>query len=112
KGTFFTLREAARQVQDGGRIVAISTGGTKLFMAGGAAYLGSKGACEQFVRTLGYELAERQVTVNAVFPGFSASDLLTDEFRGLFGRARSWLGDWAECPGGWRSSVIRGELGG
>jgi 3-oxoacyl-[acyl-carrier protein] reductase len=81
RGTFFTLREAARQVQDGGRIVAISTGGTKLFMVGGGAYLGSKGAVEQFVRTLAYELAERQITVNAVSPGFTETDMLPDKFR-------------------------------
>ena len=42
RGAFFTLREAARQVQDGGRIVAISTGGTKLFIAGAAVYLGRR----------------------------------------------------------------------
>ncbi len=41
--------------------MAISTGGTKLFMPGGAAYLGSKGAAEQFVRTLAYELAAQRL---------------------------------------------------
>ncbi len=81
RGAFFTLREAARQVQDGGRIVAISTGGTKLFIAGAAAYLGSKGALEQFVRTLAYELAQRQITVNAVSPGYTETDMLPDQFR-------------------------------
>ena len=44
KGTFFTLQEEARKIQDGGRIVAISSGGTKLFMPGAAAYLRSMGA--------------------------------------------------------------------
>ena len=81
RGAFFTLREAARQVQDGGRIVAISTGGTRLFMPGAAAYLGSKGAVEQFVRSLSYELAQRQITVNAVSPGFTETDMLPDRFR-------------------------------
>jgi 3-oxoacyl-[acyl-carrier protein] reductase len=61
--------------------VAISTGGTKLFMAGGAVYLGSKGAVEQFVRTLAYELAQRQITVNAVSPGFTETDMLPGQFR-------------------------------
>jgi 3-oxoacyl-[acyl-carrier protein] reductase len=81
KGTFFTLREAARKLQDGGRIVAISTGGTKLFMPGGAAYLGSKGAVEQFVRTLAYEVGERGITVNAVSPGFTETDMFPEQFR-------------------------------
>jgi 3-oxoacyl-[acyl-carrier protein] reductase len=81
KGTFFTLREAARQLQDGGRIVVISTGGTKLFMPGVAAYLGSKGAVEQFARTLAYELAPRGITVNVVSPGYTETDMLPDAFR-------------------------------
>jgi 3-oxoacyl-[acyl-carrier protein] reductase len=81
KGTFFTLREAARKLQNGGRIVAISTGGTKLFMPGGAAYLGSKGAVEQFVRTLAYEVGDRGITVNAVSPGFTETDMLPEQFR-------------------------------
>ena len=126
RGAFFTLREAARR---GGRIVAISTGGTKLFMAGAAAYLGSKGAVEQFVRTLAYELAERQITVNAVSPGYTETDMLPDQFRDfaaasspfkrvgtaqevadvvafLAGPEAGW-GDGTDCPGWWRSSVIR-----
>ena len=83
KGTFFTLREAARKIQNGGRIVAISTGGTKLFMPGGAAYLGSKGAVEQFVRSLSYELGSRNITVNVVSPGYTETDMLQDKFRGI-----------------------------
>src|SRR2546422_3913598 len=62
KGTFFTLREAARQVQDGGRIVAISTGGTKLFMAGGGGVFGSKGAGQEIFPPLPYEQAQRPIT--------------------------------------------------
>ena len=81
KGTFFTLREAARKIQDGGRIIAVSTGGTKLFMPGAAAYLGSKGAVEQFVRSLAYELGPRSITVNAVSPGYTETDMLPDKFR-------------------------------
>lgn len=81
KGVFFTLREAARKLKDGGRIVAISTGGTKLFMPGAAAYLGSKGAVEQFVRSLAYELGPRSITVNAVSPGYTETDMLPDAFR-------------------------------
>ena len=84
KGAFFTLQEAARRISDGGRIVTISTGGTKLRFAGAAAYLGTKAALEQFTKTLATELGPRAVTVNAVSPGFTETDMLTkEEFRQL-----------------------------
>ena len=52
KGVFFTLQEATRRLRDGGRIVAVSTGGTKMPFTNVSLYLGSKGAVEQFVRSL------------------------------------------------------------
>jgi 3-oxoacyl-[acyl-carrier protein] reductase len=76
KGVFFTLQEAARQVRDGGRIMVVSTGGTRMLMTGTGLYLGSKGAVEQFVRVLSRELGPRNITVNAVSPGFTDTDLL------------------------------------
>jgi 3-oxoacyl-[acyl-carrier protein] reductase len=79
KGVFFTLREAARRVKDGGRIVAVSSGGTKMQFADAALYLGSKGAIEQFVRSLSRELGPRFVTVNVLSPGFTETDMLPDD---------------------------------
>ena len=76
KGVFFTLQEAARRVRDGGHIVVISTGGTRMFFSETSLYLGSKGAAEQFVRVLSRELGPRNITVNAVSPGFTDTDLL------------------------------------
>jgi 3-oxoacyl-[acyl-carrier protein] reductase len=43
--------------------------------------LGSKGAVEQFVRSLSKELGARNITVDSVSPGFTNTELLTDEFR-------------------------------
>ncbi|MER9326140.1 SDR family oxidoreductase [Mesorhizobium sp. M0152] len=83
KGTFFTLQEAARRVRDGGRIIAVSTGGTKMFFTQTALYLGSKGAVEQFVRVLSRELGPRGITVNALSPGFTDTDLLPDRDRAV-----------------------------
>ncbi|MCP9232195.1 SDR family oxidoreductase [Mesorhizobium sp. LMG 17147] len=83
KGTFFTLQEAARRVRDGGRIIAVSTGGTKMFFTQTALYLGSKGAVEQFVRILSRELGPRAVTVNALSPGFTDTDLLPERDRAV-----------------------------
>lgn len=79
KGVFLTLREAARRVNEGGRIVAVSTGGTKLHFADASLYLGSKGAIEQFVRSLSRELGPRFVTVNVLSPGFTETDMLPDD---------------------------------
>ncbi|TRD00884.1 SDR family oxidoreductase [Mesorhizobium sp. WSM4303] len=83
KGTFFTLQEAALRVRDGGRIIAVSTGGTKMFFTQTALYLGSKGAVEQFVRVLSRELGPRGITVNALSPGFTDTDLLPERDRAV-----------------------------
>jgi 3-oxoacyl-[acyl-carrier protein] reductase len=83
KGTFFTLREAARRVRDGGRIIAVSTGGTQMLLPDTSLYLGSKGAVEQFVRVLAQEIGPRGITVNALSPGFTDTDLLPDRDRDL-----------------------------
>ena len=81
KGVFFTLKEAARRLKDGGRIVVTSTGGTKMFFPGMSLYLGSKGAVEQFVRALAWELGARGITVNAVSPGPTETDMMQDRNR-------------------------------
>jgi len=81
KGVFFVLKEAARRLRDGGRIIVTSTGGTKLFFPGQSLYLGSKGAVEQFVRCLAWELGSRHITVNAVSPGPTETDMMQDRYR-------------------------------
>ena len=81
KGVFFTLQEAAHRVGDGGRIVVISTGGTKMHFANGSLYLGSKGAIEQFARSLSVELGPRNITVNVLSPGFTDTDMLPEQYR-------------------------------
>jgi 3-oxoacyl-[acyl-carrier protein] reductase len=81
KGVFFTLQEAARRVRGRGRIVVVSTGGTKLHLANNSLYLGSKGAIEQFARSLSLELGPRNVTVNVLSPGFTDTDMLPEQYR-------------------------------
>ncbi|HEV8341004.1 MAG TPA: SDR family oxidoreductase [Candidatus Binatia bacterium] len=81
KGVFFTLQEAARRLRDGGRIVAVSTGGTKMPFANVSLYLGSKGAIEQFARGLSRELGSRNITVNVLSPGFTDTDMLPEQYR-------------------------------
>jgi 3-oxoacyl-[acyl-carrier protein] reductase len=81
KGVFFTLKEAARRLNDGGRIIVSSTGGTKMFFPDQSLYLGSKGAVEQFVRALSWELAAQGITVNTISPGPTDTDMMQDRYR-------------------------------
>jgi 3-oxoacyl-[acyl-carrier protein] reductase len=81
KSVFFTLKEAARRLRDGGRIIVSSTGGTRMFFPQQSLYLGSKGAVEQFVRALSWELGERGITVNAISPGPTETDMMQERYR-------------------------------
>jgi 3-oxoacyl-[acyl-carrier protein] reductase len=59
----------------------VSTGGTKLRFANNSLYLGSKGAIEQFARSLSVELGPRNVTVNVLSPGFTDTDMMPEHYR-------------------------------
>jgi 3-oxoacyl-[acyl-carrier protein] reductase len=75
KGSFNAMREAARRLRDGGRIVNFSTSvvGTKLETYG--VYTATKAAIETMTAILSKELRGRSITVNAVAPGPTATDL-------------------------------------
>jgi 3-oxoacyl-[acyl-carrier protein] reductase len=81
KGPYFAMQEAAHVLREGGRIVNISTDGTHLSFPGATAYLGSKGALEQYTKGLAQELALRGITVNTVSPGFTETGMMTEQFR-------------------------------
>jgi len=76
KSAFLTTRHAARTMNDDGRIINISTVNTRLPAAGIAAYAASKGAIEQLTKVAAIELGARGITVNAVCPGATDTDLL------------------------------------
>ena len=75
KGSFNAMREAAKRLRDGGRIVNFSTSvvGTKLETYG--VYAATKSAIETMTAILSKELRGRSITVNAVAPGPTATDL-------------------------------------
>jgi 3-oxoacyl-[acyl-carrier protein] reductase len=74
-GAFNVLAEAARQVADGGSIIALTTSMVRHAVPGGGPYTASKAAVEGLVRSLAKEIAPRRVRVNAVAPGPVDTDL-------------------------------------
>jgi 3-oxoacyl-[acyl-carrier protein] reductase len=74
KGTFLCLREAAKHMRSGGRIVNVSS--TCVFDAypGYAIYSAAKSAVEIFTRAFCKELKGRNITVNCVAPGATATE--------------------------------------
>ncbi|AHF93659.1 3-ketoacyl-ACP reductase [Opitutaceae bacterium TAV5] len=75
KGTFNTLRLAAKHLRAGGRIVNFSTSVVGLAPPGYAAYAATKSAVETLTRIFAKELRGRSISVNAVAPGPTATDL-------------------------------------
>jgi 3-oxoacyl-[acyl-carrier protein] reductase len=75
KGTFNTLREAARRLRDGGRIINFSSSVVRLLQPTYGVYAATKAAVEAMSSVLTKELRGRGITVNAVAPGPTATDL-------------------------------------
>jgi 3-oxoacyl-[acyl-carrier protein] reductase len=78
KGTFNTLREAARRLRDGGRIVNFSSSVVGLLQPTYGVYAGTKAAVEAMTSILAKELRGRNITVNAIAPGPTATKLFLD----------------------------------
>jgi 3-oxoacyl-[acyl-carrier protein] reductase len=78
KGSFNAMREAARRVRDGGRIVNLSTSVVGVNLEGYGVYAATKAAVETMTRILSKELRGRSITVNAIAPGPTATDLFLD----------------------------------
>jgi len=78
RGAFVVNREAARRVRDGGAIVNFSSSVVKLAQPTYAAYAASKAAVEAISLILARELRGRDITVNAVAPGPTATALFLD----------------------------------
>jgi 3-oxoacyl-[acyl-carrier protein] reductase len=74
-GVFRGMREAARRLRDGGRIVSFSSSVVGLYQPGYGVYAATKAAVEAMTHVLAKELGARGITVNAVAPGPVATDL-------------------------------------
>lgn len=78
KGTLNTLRQAARRLREGGRIVNFSTSVVGLKLENYGVYAATKAAVETLTGILAKELRGRDITVNAVAPGPTATDLFLE----------------------------------
>jgi NAD(P)-dependent dehydrogenase (short-subunit alcohol dehydrogenase family) len=74
KGTFFLTQELLKLINDGGRIVNISSGLTRFALPGYAAYAAMKGGVEVLTRYMAKELGARAIAVNTVAPGAIETD--------------------------------------
>ena len=74
KGVFFLTQKLLPLMNDGGRIINISTCVTRTVTQGSSAYASMKGAVEVLSRCLAQELAPRRIAVNVVAPSATATD--------------------------------------
>ena len=74
-GTFNGMREGAKRIRDGGRIISLSTSIIGNYLPTHGVYVATKAAVEGMTHVLAKELGPRQVTVNAVAPGPVGTEL-------------------------------------
>jgi 3-oxoacyl-[acyl-carrier protein] reductase len=75
RGTFNTLKQAAKRLRCGGRIVNLSSTAVALGLPIYAVFNASKAAVDALTKTLATEFRGRNITINAVAPGPTATDL-------------------------------------
>jgi 3-oxoacyl-[acyl-carrier protein] reductase len=78
KGVIYTLREAARRLGRGGRIINLSSSVVGFYQPTYAVYAATKAGVEAMTHVLAQELRGRNITVNAVAPGPTATALFLD----------------------------------
>lgn len=76
RGTFLCSREAVKHLQEGGRIINFASIVVPLAMPNQATYAATKAAIEALVRSQAKELAGRQITVNAIAPGATDTEMM------------------------------------
>jgi 3-oxoacyl-[acyl-carrier protein] reductase len=79
RGAFAVSQQAARRLRGGGAIINFSTTLTRRSIPGQAAYTASKAAVESLTLILARELRGRDITVNAVAPGPTATEMFLSD---------------------------------
>jgi 3-oxoacyl-[acyl-carrier protein] reductase len=92
KGTFNALREGAKRIRNDGRIVNFSTSLVGSLMPSHAIYAATKAAVETMTSIMAKELRGRNITVNAIAPGPTATDMF------LTGKSPELIQQMAKVP--------------
>jgi 3-oxoacyl-[acyl-carrier protein] reductase len=74
-GAFYSLREAAQRLREGGRIVSFSSSMVGMYQPAYAAYAASKAGVEAITHILSKELGPKRITVNVIAPGPTDTEL-------------------------------------
>ncbi|ENX22577.1 hypothetical protein F892_01819 [Acinetobacter vivianii] len=78
KGSLYTMREAAKRLTHGGKIINLSSSVVGLKLEGYGVYAASKAAIESLTAILAKELRGKNITVNAIAPGPTATELFLE----------------------------------
>jgi len=78
KGVFNGMREASKRLRSGGRIISFSSSVVGLYQPTYGVYAATKAGVEAMTQVLANEMRGRNITVNAVAPGPTATDLFLE----------------------------------
>jgi len=129
KAPFFMIQQALPHLRSGGRIIQLSSAVTRISLPAIPAYTMSKAAINALTLSLANQLGSRGITINAIAPGFVATDMnagmLQDEGGREFGANFSIFGRWgkpkdiadiaaflASPEGGWITGQVIDASGG
>lgn len=100
KTPFFVIRQALSRLKDDGRIINLSSAVTRISLPSIPAYSMSKAAINSLTLSLASSVAPRGITINAIQPGFVATDMnagmLGDPASYQFGANYSLFGRWGQ----------------
>ncbi len=82
-GSYYVTRAATPHIADGGRIIMISSVLGKFGVPGYSAYCTAKTGLIGFTRSLALELAPRKITVNAICPGWTDTEMARSGMRDI-----------------------------
>lgn len=100
KAPFFMIQQALPHLRKDGRIIQLSSAVTRISLPAIPAYSMSKAAINALTLSLANQLGPRGITINAIAPGFVATDMnagmLQDQASRQFGADFSIFGRWGE----------------